>query len=508
MKTLRLILGDQLNTNHSWYQSQSDEVVYCCFEMRQETDYVKHHIQKIVAFFLAMRRFCQSLQENGHKVIYYQIDDKENKQDLCENLTGVIEKTGAEQFEYQHPDEYRLAKQLEDFQKKSNLPCACVDSEHFLCSFERFQTIFADRKTYLMESFYREMRKEYGWLMQGEDPEGGQWNYDKENRKKLPKSVDIPEFYLLDQDVQLVVDQIKKVGIHSFGEIDPKNFIWATNREKALEQLEYFMENQLSNFGLYQDAMTTRSWSVFHSRLSFALNTKLLHPKEVIEKALTQYHSNSDQYSLPAVEGFIRQILGWREFMRGMYWSHMPEYAEKNYFNHDRDLPEFYWTGDTKMNCLSHAIRQSLDYAYAHHIQRLMITGNFALLAGIHPDQVDEWYLGIYIDAIEWVEITNTRGMSQFADGGLIATKPYVSSANYIHKMSDYCTSCHYDRKKKVGKDACPFNSLYWHFIAINEEMLGSNPRMSMMYRLWDKQDTKEEILEQAEQYLQQIEDL
>jgi deoxyribodipyrimidine photolyase-related protein len=277
-----------------------------------------------------------------------------------------------------------------------------------------------------------------------------------------------------------------------------------------LELLSFFIENCLPYFGTFQDAMTTDAWSVYHSRISFAMNVKLLSPKEVVDAVIQSYRSNEHSIALNQVEGFVRQIIGWREYMRGIYWMHMPDYAGLNFFNHENKLPDWYWTGETKMKCLSHSIKQSLQFAYAHHIQRLMVTGNFALLAGIHPDEVDSWYLGIYIDALEWVEITNTRGMSQFADGGIVGTKPYVSSANYIDKMSSYCGKCYYNSKQKVGERACPFNSLYWHFYARNEQLLRKNPRIGMAYVTWDKMQpqVKEELLHQAERYLSKINEL
>jgi deoxyribodipyrimidine photolyase-related protein len=294
------------------------------------------------------------------------------------------------------------------------------------------------------------------------------------------------------------------------GRIDEDNFIWPVSREESLELLEFFEKQCLPDFGDFQDAMKTDEWSVYHSRLSFSMNSKMLHPLEVIRAVEDAWARTEKKYPLSAAEGFIRQILGWREFMRGVYWAKMPAYARKNHFRHERELPSWFWTGKTKMNCLSQAINQSLDYAYAHHIQRLMVTGNFALLAGVHPDDVDRWYLGIYIDAVQWVEITNTRGMSQFADGGLLATKPYVSSANYMHKMSHYCTDCHYNYKAKTGDQACPFNSLYWHFYDRNRHRLKNNPRVGMMYRVWDKmgQEQKQAILKQARGYLDHINEL
>jgi deoxyribodipyrimidine photolyase-related protein len=310
-------------------------------------------------------------------------------------------------------------------------------------------------------------------------------------------------------NVTEIVNQIKTAGIQTIGSIVPENFNWPTQRQEALDLLEYFCAALLPWFGSYQDAMDTRSWSLFHARISFALNIKMIHPLEVCERVVQAGLENPD-VALHQIEGFVRQIIGWREYMRGVYWAQMPEYAQLNFFNHTRPLPDWFWTGATKMNCMRHAIKQSLDQAYAHHIQRLMVTGNFALMAGIHPDALDEWYLGIYIDAIEWVEITNTRGMSQFADGGIVGTKPYNSTANYINNMSNYCGSCFYQHKIRVGEKACPFNSLYWDFYERNREVLGKNPRIGMAYRNLDKMPESERtaIIKQAEKYLNNLNDL
>ena len=277
-----------------------------------------------------------------------------------------------------------------------------------------------------------------------------------------------------------------------------------------MDLLDFFVRHCLPHFGTFQDAMTPEFWSLYHSRLSFSINTKMLSPLEVVEAAITHWKSHPDKIDIAQIEGFVRQIIGWREYMRGIYWAKMPEFAAMNFFNHQRKLPQWFWTGDTKMHCLKHSIKQSLQFAYAHHIQRLMVTGNFALLAGIHPDEVDQWYLGIYIDAIEWVEITNTRGMSQFADGGIVGTKPYVSSANYMDKMSHYCGNCYYNKKEKMGAKACPFNSLYWHFYDRHEDLLSKNPRIGMAYRNLARMDgeKKAAILETAERYLENIEEL
>lgn len=511
MKKLRLILGDQLNIEHSWFQQVDTNTIYIMMEMQQELEYTHHHIQKVVAFFVSMRTFCQELQSIGHNVIYLNIKDPNNQQKLIDNLQSIIVKENIDHFEYLLPDEYRLDKQLSEFCSSLLITHSYYDTEHFLTSRETLGTFFKGKKQYVMESFYRMMRKKYSILLDANDqPLGGSWNYDKHNRSKLPKSHKVPEPKIFNNNITEIYESIIATGAKTIGTINVEHFIWPVSRTQAIELLDYFIDYLLQDFGSYQDAMDADYWSLYHSRISFALNVKMISPLEVIKRVEDHWYNHQDEISLSQAEGFIRQILGWREYMRGIYWLKMPDYANLNYFEHSKNLPSWFWTGETKMKCMSHAIKQSLEYTYAHHIQRLMITGNFALLAGIDPDEVDEWYLGIYIDAIEWVEITNTRGMSQYADGGIVATKPYVSSGNYINKMSSYCKSCHYNVKDKVGDNACPFNSLYWHFMMRNRDQLEKNPRIGMAYRTWDKMDDlkKDDLLKKGDQIIHNIEEI
>lgn len=508
-KTLRLILGDQLNSKHSWFEKRAADILYVLMELRQETDYVRHHIQKVTGFFAAMRAFADELQKQGHHVLYITLDDVSNSGHLTLNLSGLISHFQIKRFEYILPDEYRLDHQLREFCQSLDIATAAVNSEHFLSSREAVADHFSGKKKFVMESFYRLMRKRFNILMEGTAPRGGRWNYDAENRNRYDGSVPIPEPRLFDNHVAPLKKLLYKMDVQTMGMVEDK-LLWPINRHQSLELLSSFIEHSLPYFGTFQDAMIQNEWSLFHSRLSFSLNSKMLHPLEVIHAAVDAWENKQHKISPAQVEGFVRQILGWREYMRGVYWALMPEFATQNFFNHTRALPHFYWDGQTKMNCMHQVIKQSLEKAYAHHIQRLMVTGNFALLAGIHPDEVDAWYLGIYIDAVEWVEITNTRGMSQYADGGIIAGKPYVSSANYIHKMSDYCHHCFYDKNSKAGERACPFNSLYWHFYARHRDKLAMNPRVGMTYRTWDRmaESMKKEIISQAEHYLAHIEKL
>ncbi len=496
VKTLRLVLGDQLNQKHSWYNGDQDHIIYHMAEMRQETDYVKHHIQKVVAFFTAMRNFKDWMDDRGFKNVYYTLDHDDNQQDLVKNLTALIKEHDIEKFEYLAPDEWRLDQQLKDFCADLDIEWEGYDTEHFLTKRKDVKKFFEGKKRLTMEYFYRDMRKKYDIMIQGnKEPEGGKWNFDQSNRKKWDEETPIPHEKGFRKDVATIVKLLKDQGVNIFGNIDETDFNWPTSRQDALDVLNYFCDNLLIHFGDFQDAMHTDQDYLFHSRISFAMNSKMLSPQEVIEKAVSSFRESEKTdkpIDISQIEGFVRQILGWREFMRGIYWMKMPDYQTKNVLENKNELPEFYWTGDTKMNCLKHSINNSLDNAYAHHIQRLMVTGNYALLTMTDPSYVDEWYLGVYIDAIEWVEITNTRGMSQWADGGVVATKPYVSSGSYINKMSNYCKDCSYKvNKKNAEEDACPFNSLYWNFLDEKKEHFENNQRMNMMMSMLKKMDSE-----------------
>jgi deoxyribodipyrimidine photolyase-related protein len=509
--TLRLILGDQLNINHTWFNKVDETVTYLMMEIRTETDYAKHHIQKVLGVFAAMQNFAQELKNKKHNVIYIKINDKNNLQRFDKNCQSLILKNKFNQFEYQLPDEYRVDRHLHDFALSLTIPTKVADTEHFYTSRNELGNLFEGKKMYLMETFYRYMRKKHQILIvDGDKPLNGKWNFDDDNRQKLPKEHKPTAPLLFTNDVTEIENEIKKTSIKTIGIIDSKNFLWPINRKQSLQLLDFFITECLPLFGTFQDAMAPNEWSIYHSRLSFSMNIKLISPKEVVNKAIEEYHKRPNEIEYNQLEGFVRQIIGWREYMRGIYWLKMPEYATLNYFEHTEKLPEWFWNGKTKMNCLKNAITQSLQFAYAHHIQRLMVTGNFALLAGVDPNEVDAWYLGIYIDAFEWVEITNTRGMSQFADGGIVGSKPYVSSATYINKMSSYCSGCYYDKAKKTGDKACPFNSLYWNFYDKHEAKLAKNPRIGMMYNVWRRMEpeAKSELLEQAQYYLKHMNDL
>jgi deoxyribodipyrimidine photolyase-related protein len=489
--SLKLILGDQLNCRHSWFtglaQPQPD-VVFVMMEVRQETDYVLHHAQKIIAVFAAMRDFARQLRAAGHRVHYLAIDDPDNLQALPANLDWLIARYHAQSFAWQAPDEYRLDRQLADYAAALPIPTAPADTEHFYTARDEAAQLFAGRDSWLMEHFYRHMRVRHRILMADNgQPAGGQWNFDHDNREAWKGIPWEPADLRGRHDHSALWAAIEASGAQSFGAPNAASFGWPLNRDEALAQLERFVKHALPHFGQFQDAMSFKAWRLFHSLLSFAMNVKMLAPREVVDRVLRAFYEGAAP--LAAVEGYIRQILGWREYVRGIYWHRMPGYDELNAFHHTTPLPHWFWSGDTRMRCMATAIGQSLEHAHAHHINRLMVIGNFSLLAGLSPQALHQWYLGVYIDAFEWVELPNTLGMSQFADGGLLASKPYVSSAAYIDRMSDYCKGCHYDKKTRVGERACPYNALYWDFFERNRATLGSNQRLDMVYQQLKRMD-------------------
>lgn len=508
MTVLRLILGDQLNAAHPWYRHCDDQVVYLMMEVRSETDYVRHHAQKVLALFAAMRGFAAALQQAGHRVHYLPISAVENRHSFAANLAWLAVHYGASRWERQEADEWRVEVDLQQVTGALGLPCEVVDSAHFLASRSQLAADFAERVP-RMEHFYREMRRREGILL-GVDgkPHGGRWNFDSENRARWPGTPPAPTWPWPAHDLSVLWAEIQAAGVQTLGEPSAGALRWPLSRREARDGLAHFISHALPYFGRYQDAMSQASGTLFHSGLSFALNAKMLHPREVIQAAIAAYEAGNAP--LESVEGFVRQILGWREYVRGVYWARMPGYAQLNILEAARPLPAWYWSGDTRMACLRAAVTQSLQTAYAHHIQRLMITGNFALLAGCDPDEVDAWYLGIYIDAFEWVEMPNTRGMSQYADGGIVGSKPYAAGANYIRKQSDYCQGCNYNPTQRVGPDACPFNALYWHFLDRHAERLQHNPRMALPLKHWQHTDpgTQHAVREQAEAYLARLDTL
>ncbi|MGP9790639.1 cryptochrome/photolyase family protein [Roseinatronobacter sp. NSM] len=504
MVRLVLVLGDQLSdTLSALHQADKARDVVVMAEVGTEAGYVPHHPKKIAFIFAAMRKFAQSLRDQGWNLAYTRLDDAGNAGSIPAELLRRAQEFGAGQVLATQPGEWRLIQALQDMP----LHVTLLPDTRFLCSNDDFAQWAQGRKSLRMEFFYREMRRKTGLLMDGDQPEGGKWNFDHDNRKPVRGDLfrQAPPAAPSDPVVEDVLELVEARFADNFGQLRP--FTFHTDRAGALRALDHFITHALPDFGSYQDAMLSDDPYLYHAVIGLYLNVGLLHPLEVCQRAEDAYRRG--HAPLNSVEGFIRQIIGWREFIRGIYFLEGPEYTQRNALDHTRDLPALYWGGPTRMNCLSHAVGQTRDLAYAHHIQRLMVTGNFALLAGVDPAQVHEWYLAVYADAYEWVEAPNTLGMSQFADGGVVGSKPYVSSGAYIDRMSDYCKSCHYKVKDKTGARACPFNLLYWHFLDRHRDRFAKNPRMAQMYRTWDRMDDAhcQQVLAGAGAFLSRMED-
>ena len=502
MSRLVLVLGDQLSEGLSALREadrDADTVVMA--EVADEASYVRHHPKKIALIFAAMRKFAAGLREQGWDVAYAELDDTENAGSIVGELLRRAEQTGADEVLATEPGEWRLIHAL----KHAPLKVRILQDDRFIASHQEFERWAEGRKQLRMEYFYRDMRRKTGLLMQGDKPAGDKWNYDHDNRKPAPDEVDFggPMQFTPDAETEAVLDLVEARFGNHFGQLRP--FWFATTRAEARRALTHFIKHALPAFGDFQDAMLNDNRFLYHAVISPYLNIGLLDPLEVCEAAADAWAAGD--VPINAAEGFIRQIIGWREYVRGIYFLEGPDYPERNGLEHDRPLPDLYWGGDTQMNCLSKAVAQTRDEAYAHHIQRLMVTGNFGLLAGVNPTELHEWYLAVYADAFEWVEAPNTVGMSQFADGGVIASKPYVSSGAYINRMSDYCKNCQYSVSKKTGDGACPFNLLYWHFLDRHRDRFEGNPRMGNMYRTWDRMDAdrRKTVLEEAEAFLARL---
>ncbi|MRG74082.1 cryptochrome/photolyase family protein [Alphaproteobacteria bacterium HT1-32] len=482
MKTLRLVLGDQLSHDIAALDGlkKTDDTVLM-MEVAEECSYVPHHPQKIVLILSAMRHFAADLRDCGIQVDYLQLDNPDNPGNFTDAVGQILKIRRPDRIVVTEPGEWRVLLMMEGWQEHFGIPVEIRSDTRFFASRERFADWARGRKTWRMEHFYREMRREHGLLMDGPRPAGGDWNYDTENRKRLPAGAAPPKRRRFQPDPVTadVMTLVEERFSEHFGCID--GFDWPVTRAQALEALDDFLTGALPSFGDYQDAMKTDAPFLYHSLISPALNIGLLSPREVCSAAEKAWRS--EQAPLNATEGFVRQILGWREYVRGVYWTLMPDYARANSLNAERPLPAFYWTGQTDMHCLRQAIDTTRRHAYSHHIQRLMVTGNFALLAGVSPPEIERWYLAVYADAFEWVEMPNTLGMAVFADGGQMASKPYAASGAYINRMSDFCKDCRYDVKQKTGSQACPFNYLYWAFLIRNKASLEDNPRLAMPYR-------------------------
>ncbi len=504
MTKLCFILGDQLSESLSSLAAidKHKDLIFLC-EVTEEATYVAHHPKKIAFLFSAMRHFAQLLTGLGYRVRYTEYDDVDNAGCFEAELCRAIDEEKILEVHVTFPGEWRVLQKMERLKKELLIPLIIHEDTRFLCSIDEFNCWAKDKKQLRMEYFYRMMRQKHHLLTDTRGkPVGGTWNYDKQNRKNANHIKTFPGrlTHPIDEVTSAVLSLVEKNFSHHFGQLYPFNF--AVTREQALCEANDFIEHCLVYFGDYQDAMRSNEANLYHSKLSFYLNAGLLLPLELC--CIAEEAFKNKLAPLNAVEGFIRQILGWREYVRGIYWLMMPDYANKNYFNSSRPLPSLYWGQDTRMFCIKEVVRQTKTEAYSHHIQRLMITGNFALLAGLNPKDVCEWYLAVYADAFEWVELPNTLGMALYADGGVMASKPYAASGKYIQKMSNFCKSCTYDPRHIVGEHACPFNSLYWNFIDQHQDTLKINPRLHYAYLNWNKmdQEKKKNILDKAAQVL------
>lgn len=487
MTRLVVVLGDQLSTALSSLRHArvgKDRVVMA--EVREEACYVPHHPKKIIFLFSAMRHFAETLRRQGWQVDYYPYEAGYGS--LLEAVQHSLQQTMASEILLTECGEYRLQEAFrEQWPAILNVPVQILEDDRFICSSVEFRHWAKGRRQLRMEYFYRDMRRKTGLLMIGNEPQDGRWNFDSDNRARYQGNPPCPTAlrFTPDATTREVIALVKAEFKHHFG--DPEPFALAVTREQALLALAHFINQSLPWFGDYQDAMANDHDSLFHSLLSPYLNAGLLLPLEVCQAAETAWQQG--KAPLNAVEGFIRQIIGWREYVRGIYWLTMPHYLESNELNSKAPLPPLYWGAPTKMHCVSQAIRATREHAHAHHIQRLMITGNLALLLGVDVTEIHRWYLAVYADAYEWVELPNTLGMVMHADGGLLASKPYAASGKYVQRMSDYCGNCHYKVSTADQPDSCPLNALYWHFIDRHRERFESHPRMAMIYRSWGKMD-------------------
>ncbi len=484
VRNLVIVLGDQLDAQSCALLGfdATQDVVWMA-EVAEESTHVWSAKQRIAVFLSAMRHFAEELRERGLALVYTCLDDPGNLGTLPAELAQAIAQLQPAALVLTAPGDWRVLQGLRAVAKQHDLALDLRDDTHFFSTVRQFAAHAEGRKQLRLEYWYRELRRKHGILMDGDEPVGGQWNFDADNREAFgkagPQNVPPPTRFAPDTITQEVMALVNTRfashpgSLHSFG--------WPVTRAQALIALHAFIEQRLPLFGQYEDAMWSGQVWLYHSHLSCALNLKLLNPREVVQAAEDAYRRG--QAPLAAVEGFIRQILGWREYVRGIYWTHMPDYLERNALDAQAALPAWYWTGQTEMACLKDAITQTLEHGYAHHIQRLMVTGLYALLLGVKPQAVHAWYLSVYVDAVEWVELPNTLGMGQFGDGGLMASKPYVASGKYIQRMGNHCKGCRYDPAQSTGPKACPYTTLYWDFLMRHESLLKKNPRMAMQLK-------------------------
>lgn len=494
LRSLVVVLGDQLDLDAAAFDGFDPllDAVWMA-EVAGESTHVWSSKPRTALFLSAMRHFALALGQAGRPLHYTRLDDDGNTGSLGEQLGRDLKRLRPQRLVLTAPGDWRVWQTLKSVAAAAGVPLEVREDGHFYTTVREFATHAKGRASLRMEFFYREQRRRHGVLMHGAEPVGGQWNFDSENRASFGSQGPgfVPERPGFAPDA-LTSEVLALVNTHFAahpGSLD--SFAWPVTREQALQALDAFIKDRLPLFGRYQDAMWPGDPWLYHSHLSAALNLKLLNPREVVAAAEQAYLRGAAP--LASVEGFIRQILGWREYVRGIYWTQMPAYAERNVLDAREDLPGWYWTGDTDMACLRDALAQTLAHGYANHIQRLMVTGLYALLLGVQPQQVHEWYLAVYVDAVEWVELPNTLGMSQYADGGLMGSKPYIATGKYIEKMSPHCRGCRYDPALRTGERACPFTTLYWDFLMRHQAMLAQNPRMALQVKNLARLDEREQ---------------
>ncbi|MEM9661641.1 MAG: cryptochrome/photolyase family protein [Planctomycetota bacterium] len=494
--TLFVVLGDQLDRESPILeQIDAKQDAVLMMEVEHESRNPASHKQRTAMFLAAMRHHALWLRdEQGLRVEYVRLDDEENTQSFAGEIERAVERFDAKQVVVVEPGDHRVRADIERACGNANVDLKVLDDSHFLTTPADFGEWASGRKQLTMEYFYREQRRKLDMLMDGKDPVGGEWNYDKENREtfKGPPRPTPPPSFEPDDITREVMDLIEDRMPDLPGSMD--GFGWPVTREQALEALDDFIENRLARFGKYEDAMWTEQRTLYHARLSPAVNLHLISPIECAERAVEAYEAGDAP--LNSVEGFVRQHIGWREFIRGVYFFEGDGYSDRNELGDEGNLPEFYWTGETDMACMADCVGSVVEEAYAHHIPRLMVMGNFAMLAGVEPKQVADWYLGMFADGVDWVTAPNVVGMALHADGGVVGTKPYAASGKYIKRMSNYCDNCAYKVSKRTGEDACPFNTLYWDFLIRHRETFRKNNRMAMILKNVDrlKDDERVEI--------------
>jgi deoxyribodipyrimidine photolyase-related protein len=492
---LVIVLGDQLDAESSAFDDfdAGRDAVWMA-EVTDESTHVWSSQPRIALFLAAMRHFAAVLRGAGRSLHYASLDAPDNRGSLAAQLSADIERLQPQRLVVAAPGDWRVLQALRGVAEAYCLPLDVREDRHFFCSVREFAAHARGRKSLRLEYFYREQRVRHRVLMDGDQPIGGEWNFDAENRESFgaegPGRVPPRSRFEPDGITREVIALVREHFAGHPGSLD--QFAWPVTREQAQQALYRFIDERLPHFGRHQDAMWPGEPWLYHAHIAAALNLKLIHPREAVAAAEAAYHAG--RAPLASVEGFIRQILGWREYVRGIYWTQMPGYLERNALGADEDLPPWYWTGETDMACLRDAITQTLAHGYAHHIQRLMLTGLFALLYGVEPKQVHGWYLSVYVDAVEWVELPNTLGMSQYADGGLMASKPYAATGKYIERMSPHCRSCRYDPALRSGERACPFTTLYWDFLMRHEALLAKNPRMALQLKNLARMDEAQKV--------------